>query len=188
MAILRKLYIDKFMHQNNEKGMVIWFTGLPCSGKTTLSRKIEKYFQDNNLPIQRLDGDVVRETISEDLGFSKRDRDINIKRMAYLAQMLSSHNINVVSAFVSPYQAMRNFARSLQDDFIEIYVKCEKEKCIERDVKGMYARAQKGEITDFTGVQGPFEEPCSPEIIVNTKNETVEESVQKIISYIEKQL
>ncbi len=171
---------------NNKKGIVIWFTGLPCSGKTTLSKEIEKYFQNRDLPIQRLDGDVVRKTISEDLGFSKKDRDINIKRMAYLAQMLSGHGINVVSAFVSPYQTMRNFARALQEDFVEVYVKCEKEKCIERDVKGMYARAEKGEIKDFTGVQDPFEEPCDPEVTVNTKNETVEESVQKIINYIEK--
>jgi len=173
---------------NKQKGIVIWFTGLPCSGKTTLSKEIEKYFQNNNLPIQRLDGDVVRETISEDLGFSKKDRDINIKRMAYLAQMLASHNINVVSAFVSPYQTMRNFARSLQENFIEVYVKCEKEKCMERDVKGMYAKAERDEIKDFTGVQDPFEKPCNPEVTVDTKNETVEESVQKIINYIEKQL
>lgn len=174
------------INMNNKKELVIWFTGLPCSGKTTLSKEIEKYFQEKELPIQRLDGDVVRKTISNDLGFSKKDRDINIKRMAYLAQMLSSHGINVVSAFVSPYQEMRDFARSLQGDFVEVYVKCDIEKCKERDVKGMYAKAEKGEIQDFTGVQDPFEEPHNPEITVDTKNKSIEENVQEIINYIEK--
>lgn len=176
------------MIMKKEKGLVVWFTGLPCSGKTTLSKEIEKYFQKRNLPIQRLDGDVVRKTISEDLGFSKKDRDINIKRMAYVAQMLSGHGINVVLAFVSPYQNMRNFSRSLQENFIEIYVRCDIKKCKERDVKGMYASAEKGEIKDFTGVQDPFEEPCDPEITVDTKNKSIEKNVQEIINYIENKL
>ncbi len=175
------------MNKNSKKGIVIWFTGLPCSGKTTLSKEIEKYFQEKNLPVQRLDGDVVRKTISRDLGFSKKDRDINIKRMAYLAQMLANHNINVISAFVSPYREMRDFARSLQENFIEIYVKCSKEKCIERDVKGMYKKALNNEIKDFTGVQDPFEEPHNPELTVNTEKNSIECNIREIIDYIEKQ-
>jgi adenylyl-sulfate kinase len=171
--------------QNNKKGIVIWFTGLPCSGKTTLSKEIEKYFQNKNLPIQRLDGDVVRETISNDLGFSKGDRDKNIERMSYIAQMLSNNGVNVVSAFVSPYQEMRDFTRSLCDNFVEVYVKCSIEECKNRDIKGMYAKAQRGEIEDFTGVQDPFEEPKNPEVIVDTKNESIERSVQHVITYIE---
>jgi adenylyl-sulfate kinase len=170
--------------QNNKKGIVIWFTGLPCSGKTTLSKEIEKYFQNKNLPIQRLDGDVVRETISNDLGFSKEDRDKNIERMSYVAQILSNNGVNVVSAFVSPYQEMRNFTRSLCDNFVEVYVKCDIEECKKRDVKGMYAKAQRGEIKDFTGVQDPFEEPRNPEVIVDTQNESIEQSMQKIIKYL----
>ena len=171
---------------DKQKGLVIWFTGLPCSGKTTLSKEIEKYFQEKKLPIQRLDGDVVRETISKDLGFSEEDRNKNIERMSYLAQMLADNGVNVVSAFVSPYREMRDFAREICPNFIEVYVKCSIEKCKERDVKGMYAKAEKGEIKDFTGVQDPFENPCNPEIIIDTENKTIEENVQEIISYIEK--
>ncbi len=171
-----------------EKGMVIWFTGLPCSGKTTLSKEIEKYFQDKGLPIQRLDGDVVRTTISNDLGFSKEDRDKNIGRLSYVAQMLSNNGVNVVSAFVSPYKKMRDFTRGLCKNFIEVHVDCGVEECRRRDVKGMYAKAEKGEIEDFTGVQDPFEKPQNPEITVNTEKETIDQSVQKIIDYIEKQL
>ena len=168
-----------------KNGLVIWLTGLPCSGKTTLAKEIEKYFQIKQLPIQRLDGDVVRKTISCDLGFSKKDRDTNIKRMAYLAQMLAHHGIHVVSAFISPYQEMRDFARSLQENFVEIYVQCDKSICVIRDNKGMYAKALKNEINDFTGVQDAYEEPCNPDVIVNTTHENIQESVQKIIDFIE---
>ncbi len=171
-----------------KKGLVIWFTGLPCSGKTTLSKEVEKYFQDRNLPIQRLDGDVVRKTISKDLGFSKKDRDENIERMSYIAQMLSNNGVHVVSAFVSPYKKIRDFTRSLCNNFIEIYVDCSIETCKDRDVKGMYAKAIKGEIKDFTGVQDPFEIPEYPDIVVNTDKESIDESLKKIIEYIEVRL
>lgn len=164
--------------------MVIWLTGLPCSGKTSISKEIEKYFQEKDLPIQRLDGDVVRETISNDLGFSKEDRDLNIERLSYIAQMLSNNGVNVVSAFVSPYQKMRDFTRSLCENFIEVYVKCDIEECKKRDVKGMYAKALKGEIKDFTGVDDPYETPENPEVTVNTENESLEESFEKIVEFI----
>ena len=168
-----------------KKGIVIWFTGLPCSGKTTLSKEIEKYFKDKKLPIQRLDGDVVRKTISNDLGFSKEDRDKNIERLSYVAQMLSNNGVNVVSAFVSPYQEMRDFTRELCENFIEVYVSCNIEECKKRDIKGMYKKALSGEIKDFTGVQDPFEEPQNPEITVNTEKEIIKQSIQKIIRYVE---
>ncbi|NCA93879.1 MAG: adenylyl-sulfate kinase [Sphingobacteriia bacterium] len=174
------------MIKDTKKGLVIWLTGLPCSGKTTLSKEIEKYFINNNLSIQRLDGDVVRGTISNDLGFSKEDREKNIERMSYIAQMLSDNGVNVVLAFVSPYQKMRDFCRSLCEKYIEVHIKCSVEKCKERDVKGMYKKAISGEIKDFTGVQDPFEIPESPEITVNTENESIDESMKKIIDYIEK--
>lgn len=171
---------------NKQKSYVIWLTGLPCSGKTTLSKKIEEYFQENALPIQRLDGDVVRETISKDLSFSKEDRDRNIERISYVAQMLSRNGVHVVSAFVTPYQEMRDFARSLCDHaiFVEVYVDCHIDTCKERDVKGMYAKAERGEIVDFTGVQDPFEIPQNPEVTVNTQKESIEESLKKIIAYL----
>ncbi len=172
----------------NKKGLVIWFTGLPCSGKTTLSRRLENIFIERELPVQRLDGDVVRETISKDLSFSKEDRDKNIERMSYIAQMLSDNGVHVVSAFVSPYETTRDFTRSLCANFIEVHVDCSIDKCKERDVKGMYAKAERGEITDFTGVQDPFEKPQNPDVVVNTESETIEESLQKIVEYIEKNL
>jgi adenylyl-sulfate kinase len=167
-----------------KKGIVIWLTGLPCSGKTSISKEIEKYFKENNFPIQRLDGDIVRKTISNDLGFSKEDRDLNIERLSYIAQMLSENGVNVVSAFVSPYQKMRDFTRSLCENFIEVYVDCGIDECKRRDVKGMYAKAIKGEIKDFTGVDDPYEIPKNPEITVNTEKESLEESSKKIIDYI----
>ena len=172
--------------KNDKKGMVIWLTGLPCSGKTTLAKEIEKYFKENNLSIQILDGDVVRKTISSDLGFSKEDRDKNIERMSYIAQMLSDNGVNVVLAFVSPYQKMRDFCRSLCENYIEVYIECDINKCKERDVKGMYKKAISGEIKDFTGVQDPFEIPKNPEVIVNTENENIDDSLRKIVNYIEK--
>jgi len=175
------------MNNKKKKGLVLWLTGLPCSGKTTVSKEIEKYFQNKNVPIQRLDGDVVRTTISNDLGFSKGDRDKNIERLSYVAQMLADNGVNVVMAFVSPYKDMRNFARELiGENFIEVYVNTDIAKCIERDVKGMYAKAQRGEIKDFTGVQDPFEAPEHPEITIYTEQETPQESAQKIIDYIQK--
>lgn len=172
--------------KNNKKGLVIWLTGLPCSGKTTIAKEIESYFLKKELPIQRLDGDVVRTTISKDLGFSKVDRDQNIERMSYVAQMLSGNGVNVVCAFVTPYEKMRNFARSLCENFVEVYISCGIEKCKERDVKGMYAKAMRGEIDDFTGVQDPFEVPQNPDVIVDTEKKSIKESVRKIIKYIER--
>lgn len=175
---------------NKKKGLVVWFTGLPCSGKTTLSRKTEKYFQDKNLPVQRLDGDLVRKTISSDLSFSKKDRDTNIKRISYVSQMLAQNGVNVVVAFVSPYQKMRDFARSLCDrgNFFEIYVKCSVEKCIKRDLKGMYAKALRGETKDFTGVQDPYEEPKNPDLVIETEKESEEESEKKIFDFLEQKM
>lgn len=167
-----------------KKGTVIWLTGLPCSGKTTISKEIEKHFKEKGLPIQRLDGDVVRETISKDLGFSKKDRDINIERLSYVAQMLSDNGVNVVSAFVSPYQKMRDFTRGICENFVEIHVNCSLQECQKRDVKGMYAKAAAGEIKDFTGVGDPYEPPKKPEVVVDTEKEELEESVKKILDFL----
>ncbi|MFA5985753.1 MAG: adenylyl-sulfate kinase [Parcubacteria group bacterium] len=174
------------MNKKNNNGLVIWLTGLPCSGKTTLAKEIEKYFIKREMPVQRLDGDVVRETINKDLSYNKADRDKNIERVAHAIQKISDDGINVVSAFVSPYQRMRDFTRSLCKNYVEIYVKCSIEECMRRDTKGMYKKAINGEIKDFTGVQDPFEIPQNPDIVVDTENETVEENFKKIIEYIEK--
>ena len=170
--------------KKEQKAVVVWLTGLPCSGKTTLAKEIEAYLNKKNFPVQVLDGDVVRETICKDLGFSKEDRNKNIERVSYIAQMLSNNGINVISAFVSPYKEMRDFARKICNNFIEVYVKCDVGECRSRDVKGMYKKAQKGEIKDFTGVQDPFEIPKNPEIIVDTKENSIDDSVQKILNFL----
>lgn len=165
---------------------MIWLTGLPCSGKTTISKELEKYFKKKKLPVQRLDGDVVRKMINSDLGFSKKDRDENIKRVTYIAQMLSENGVNVVVAFVSPYRKMRNFARKICPNFVEVYIKCDIKECIRRDTKGMYKKALAGKINDFTGIQDPYEPPKKPEIIINTKDKNARESVRELINHLEK--
>ncbi len=169
-----------------EKGRVIWLTGLPCSGKTTIAKKLEEYFLKENLPVERLDGDIVRLTINNNLGFSKEDRDKNIEKVSYLAKKLSDDGINVIAAFVSPYRETRTFVRKIfaEGIFIEVAVKCSLHKCKKRDIKGMYAKAMRGEITNFTGVDDPYEPPENPEIVLDTEKETVEESANKVFAYL----
>ena len=174
------------MKMNKDKGLVIWLTGLPCSGKTTISKNLEKYFLRSKKKVQVLDGDILRKGINSDLGFSKKDRDENIRRVAYIAKILAENGINVIVAFVSPYEKMRSFARKVCPNFIEVYIECDIEECKKRDVKGMYKKALTGEIEDFTGVQDPYEIPKNPEILVNTKKENIKQGVDKIIEYFEK--
>jgi len=169
-------------------GPVIWLTGLPCSGKTTIAIELEKRMSANNYPIQRLDGDIVRTTISKDLGFSKQDRDLNIERIAYVSELLSRHGIHVIVSFVSPYQKMRDFARNICPRFIEVHVKCPIEECIRRDVKGMYQQALEGKINDFTGVQDPYEEPLNPDMVLYTDKETLDESVSRMMQFLDNHL
>ena len=172
------------LNMASKKGLVIWLTGLPCSGKSTLAIEIERYFRDQQAPVQRLDGDVVRTTISKDLGFSKRDRDLNIERVAYISQMLSDNGVNVVVAFVSPYRQMRSFARSICPEFLEVYVKCPVEECIRRDVKGMYKQAMAGKIEHFTGVSDVYEEPETPEVTVETDVISLDQCLKQIVQLI----
>jgi adenylylsulfate kinase len=168
---------------DKNKGLVIWLTGLPCSGKTTISKELEKYFRKKRLPVQILDGDIIRKSICDDLGFSKNDRDENIRRVAYLTKILAKNKINVIVAFVSPYRKMRDFARKICPNFIEVYVKCSIKECMRRDTKGMYKKALAGKIKDFTGVQGPYEEPKKPEVVINTEKYAVQKNIAKIIKY-----
>jgi adenylylsulfate kinase len=170
---------------SNTKGFTLWFTGLPCSGKTTVAEIVEKELRNRGLNVESLDGDEVRQHFSKGLGFSKEDRDTHILRMGYIAKLLSRNGVAVLAAFVSPYRAIRDQIRSEMDDFIEIYVKCSVDACIERDVKGMYKKAIAGEIKNFTGISDPYEDPLNPELILETDNESVEESVQKVIQMLE---
>ncbi len=169
-----------------KKGLVFWLTGLPCSGKTTISKKLKKYLKNKSESVQRLDGDILRKTISKDLGFSKKDRIKNIHRVAYLAKILADNGVNVIVALISPYQKSRDFARKVCPNFIEIYVKCSIEECKRRDIKGMYEKALKGKIIDFTGVQDSYEEPQNPEITIDTEKLSTEDDLKIIINYLKK--
>lgn len=166
---------------NRERGCVIWFTGLSGSGKTTIAQIVEHKLLDAGVPIEILDGDVVRENLSKGLGFSKEDRDVNIRRIAFVAHLLQRNGAFVITAAISPYRAIRNEARAMIKDFVEVYAEAPLEVCEERDVKGLYAKARAGEIKGFTGIDDPYEPPSSPEVVCNTAEETPEESAQKVL-------
>jgi len=165
----------------DQKGFTAWFTGLPCCGKTTIADKVAEILKQKGYKVERLDGDIVRQDLTNDLGFSKEDRDENIKRVTFVAKLLTRNGVAVLTTFVSPYKEMRNNARKEIGNFIEIYVKCPLELCMKRDVKGMYKKALEGKIKNFTGVDDPYEEPENPELILYTDKETIDESVQKTI-------
>lgn len=167
-------------------GFVLWFTGLSGAGKTTLAVALEKEFRRRSVRVERLDGDTVRQSLTKDLGFSKEDRDKNIERVTFVAKLLSRNNVVVLASFISPYRVTRDYVRGETTNFIEIFVDAPLEVCAERDVKGMYAKAFRGEITNFTGVSDPYEIPEHPDIHVPTNLETVEQSTQRIISWLEK--
>jgi len=169
---------------SDQQGFVIWFTGLPCSGKTSIADPLAEELKKIGLKVERLDGDIVRKTLTRDLGFSKQDRDKNIERVTFVAKVLSRNGVATIVSFVSPYREKRQHARDQTTNFIEVYVKCPVEVCKERDVKGMYTKAMRGEIKDFTGVDDPYEEPLKPEIVIETDKINVSESVNKTIEWL----
>ena len=160
-------------------------TGLSGSGKTTVAKIVEAELKARGLKIERLDGDVVRQSLTRDLGFSKEDRDLNIERVTFVAKLLSRNGVGVIASFISPYRAVRAKCREETTNFIEVFVHAPLEVCIERDVKGMYAKAIAGEIENFTGISDPYEEPLDPEITLNTHEETPEESAALVVAYLE---
>jgi adenylylsulfate kinase len=166
---------------NRDRGAVIWFTGLSGSGKTTIAHQVEETLLESGVPVEILDGDVVRENLSKGLGFSKEDRDINIRRIAFVAHLLQRNGVFVITAAISPYRAIREEARAMIKDFVEVYAEAPLEVCEQRDVKGLYAKARAGEIKGFTGIDDPYEPPPRPEVTCKTDQETVEESAQKVI-------
>ncbi len=168
-----------------QQGFTLWLTGLSGAGKTTVAVALEDELHDRGLLIERLDGDTVREGLTRDLGFSKEDRDKNIERVSFVARLLSRNRVGVVASFISPYQEARDKVRQLTTNFIEVYVNAPLEVCASRDVKGLYAKAFAGEIQGFTGVNDPYEAPENPEIVLHTDRETLQQSVNKIIDYLE---
>jgi len=169
----------------NQRGVTVWLTGLSGAGKTTIANKLEGALRQRGLKVEVLDGDIVRTHLSKGLGFSKEDRDTNIKRIGYVCKLLSRSGVVAISAAISPYREIRDYNRTQIENFIEIYVKCSLEKLVERDVKGLYRKALAGEIKNFTGVSDPYEEPLNAEIVVESDRETVEESIRKIVEYLE---
>src|SRR5262245_13743077 len=170
----------------NDKAFTLWFTGLSGAGKTTISKLVEEELTARRNRLEILDGDVVRENLSKGLGFSKEDRDTNIRRIAFVANLLSRNGIPVITAAISPYRDIRDEARQMMGDrFVEAYVKASVETCEERDVKGLYAKARSGEIKEFTGVSDPYEPPESAELVIDTESQSPEESAHQILAYLE---
>jgi len=170
----------------NQKSRVIWLTGLSGSGKSTLAEKLEKKLYEKKFLTQILDGDNVRTGINNNLGFSDADRLENIRRIAEVSKLFLNCGIITINSFVSPTNEVRKLAKQIigESDFIEIFVNCPLEVCEQRDVKGLYAKARKGEIKDFTGITAPFEAPAAPDCIVKTNELSVEEATEKIFSFI----
>jgi len=166
-------------------GATLWFTGLSGSGKTTVSNILEETLKRSGYKVEVLDGDVVRTNLSKGLGFSKEDRDINIKRIGFVCNLLTRNDVIAIAAAISPYREVRDSVREMiGDSFIEIFCECPLEVLVERDVKGLYKKALAGEIKNFTGVSDPYEEPVNPEITVFSGKETPEESAERIIQYL----
>ena len=163
-------------------GCTIWFTGLSGSGKSTLAEIIAQRLRTQGEKVEVLDGDAVRTHLSKGLGFSREDRDTNIKRIAFVCNLLTRNGVICISAAISPYREARAWAREEIGDFVEIYIKCPLEICRERDVKGLYKLVDEGKIKNFTGVDDPYEEPENPELVIETDKETIEESVARIFA------
>ncbi len=163
------------------KGVTVWFTGLPSSGKSTIARLLERQSKKWGVKAELLDGDVIRTNLSQGLGFSRSDREINIKRIGFVSQLLTRNHVMTIVSAVSPYQDVRDFNRRLIGNFVEVFVKTSLEECEKRDVKGLYKKARAGEIKEFTGISDPYEEPVNPDLICETEKETAEESLKKVV-------
>ncbi len=167
------------------KGFTLWFTGLPCSGKSVLADAVADELKTKGMNVERLDGDIVRKSLTRDLGFTEEDRNMNIERVTFVAKLLTRNGVAVLASFVSPYNKIRAYSRGEIGNYILVYVKCSLEECESRDVKGMYAKARAGEIKDFTGIDHPFEEPDKADIIVETDKQTLEESKEVVLKALD---
>ena len=171
---------------SDDNGFCLWFTGLSGSGKSTITTHLVKELRKRGSKLEVLHGDVVRENLSKGLGFSKEDRDTNIRRIAFVANLLSRNEVPVITAAISPYREIRDEARQMMGErFVEAYVKASVETCEQRDVKGLYAKARAGEIKEFTGVSDPYEPPEDPELVIETESQSPEESALQILAFLE---
>ena len=168
-----------------QKGFTLWFTGLSGAGKTTLARLVEIELSGRGHRVEVLDGDIIRTNLSKGLGFSKEDRDTNIRRIGFVCHLLSRNDVVAIAAAISPYREIRDEVRRQIGSFVEVYCKCPVDVLAERDVKGLYKKALAGEIKHFTGVDDPYEAPLSPEVIVETDRESPEQSAARIIAKLE---
>jgi len=168
------------------KGFTLWFTGLACSGKSVLADAVADDLKDRGMKVERLDGDIVRKSLTRDLGFSDEDRRMNIERVTFVAKLLTRNGVAVLASFISPFNDIRRYSREEIDSYILVYVKCSLQECERRDIKGMYAKARTGKIKEFTGIDSPFEEPDTADIIVETDKQTVEESKKIILNKLSK--
>jgi adenylylsulfate kinase len=167
-----------------QKGVTLWFTGLSGAGKTTVALEVEKRLRKKGLKVEILDGDAVRNNLSPELGFSPKERSENIRRISYIAQLLTRNDVITLCPVISPYQKDREEARRMIGNFVEIYVNTPLAVCEQRDVKGLYQKARLGEIVDFTGISDPYEQPTNPDIEIDTEGATIEECADKIIKYL----
>ncbi len=167
------------------EGMTIWLTGLPSAGKSTIARRLAILLEGMGQRVIVLDGDEVRERLNKGLGFSKEDRDENVRRIAYVARLLTEAGAVVIVAAISPYRAARDAARAEIGRFAEIHVSCPIEECIRRDVKGLYKKALAGQIEHFTGVSDPYEPPLRPELVVQTEREMPQDSARGIVFFLQ---
>lgn len=171
--------------EDRGRGSVVWIEGIPSSGKSTIAQELSKRLAASGFEVQVLDGDEVRRVFSPELGFSRKDRETHARRVSYVAEMLATHGVTVVVAMITPYETSRQAARSeARGSFTEVWLRCPVEVCRKRDSKGLYARASRGDIPRFTGVDDPFEEPLSPELVVDTDRLSVAESVDRILNYL----
>lgn len=168
------------------KGVILWLTGLSGSGKTTIAKGVERELRERYCLVELLDGDVVRTNLSKGLCFSREDRDTNIRRIGFVANLLSRNGVVAIVAAISPYRAARDEIRRMTENFIEVYINAPLEICEKRDVKGLYAMARAGEVRAFTGINDPYEEPLNADIVCYTSEESVEESIAKVVAELER--